>query len=155
MAALGAMLLASPAGAQNTIKVGVPMPLSGPAALYGEPAVKGARGSSTDSAASVVVLVDRSGSMAAMEDKKALGTRASEAASSVLESLAPGDEVQIVPFDAAPEPLFPKPTPDHGRAVSALSSITPRPHTTDLEAVVLRDATGRQDRPLREAEEPV
>jgi branched-chain amino acid transport system substrate-binding protein len=29
--------------AQNTIKVGVPMPLSGPAALYGEPAVKGAR----------------------------------------------------------------------------------------------------------------
>ena len=32
-----------PADAQNTIKVGVPMPLSGPAALYGEPAVKGAR----------------------------------------------------------------------------------------------------------------
>ena len=32
-----------PANAQNTIKVGVPMPLSGPAALYGEPAVKGAR----------------------------------------------------------------------------------------------------------------
>ncbi|MGE0852771.1 MAG: ABC transporter substrate-binding protein [Hyphomicrobiaceae bacterium] len=43
MAALGALLIGGPAAAQNTIKVGVPMPLSGPAALYGEPAVKGAR----------------------------------------------------------------------------------------------------------------
>jgi|RhiMethySRZTD1v2_1073278.scaffolds.fasta_scaffold08949_7 branched-chain amino acid transport system substrate-binding protein len=42
-AALGALLIGGPAAAQNTIKVGVPMPLSGPAALYGEPAVKGAR----------------------------------------------------------------------------------------------------------------
>jgi branched-chain amino acid transport system substrate-binding protein len=31
------------AHAQNVIKVGVPIPLSGPAALYGEPALKGAR----------------------------------------------------------------------------------------------------------------
>src|SRR6476661_4837307 len=38
-----ALLLGGPAIAQNTIKVGVPMPLSGPAALYGEPAVKGMR----------------------------------------------------------------------------------------------------------------
>ncbi len=43
LAALGAFALGAPANAQNTIKVGVPMPLSGPAALYGEPAVKGAR----------------------------------------------------------------------------------------------------------------
>jgi branched-chain amino acid transport system substrate-binding protein len=43
LAALGALALGAPANAQNTIKVGVPMPLSGPAALYGEPAVKGAR----------------------------------------------------------------------------------------------------------------
>jgi branched-chain amino acid transport system substrate-binding protein len=43
LAALGAFALGSAAHAQNTIKVGVPMPLSGPAALYGEPAVKGAR----------------------------------------------------------------------------------------------------------------
>jgi len=38
-----ALLAAGPAAAQNAIKVGVPMPLSGPAALYGEPAVKGMR----------------------------------------------------------------------------------------------------------------
>jgi len=38
-----ACLLSPPAIAQNTIKVGVPMPLSGPAALYGDPAVKGMR----------------------------------------------------------------------------------------------------------------
>ena len=42
-ASAAALLLSGPAIAQNTIKVGVPMPLSGPAALYGEPAVKGAR----------------------------------------------------------------------------------------------------------------
>jgi branched-chain amino acid transport system substrate-binding protein len=43
IASTAAVLLAGPATAQNTIKVGVPMPLSGPAALYGEPAVKGMR----------------------------------------------------------------------------------------------------------------
>jgi branched-chain amino acid transport system substrate-binding protein len=43
LAASAALLLIEPAAAQNTIKVGVPMPLSGPAALYGEPAVKGVR----------------------------------------------------------------------------------------------------------------
>ena len=42
-ASVAAFLAAGPAAAQNTIKVGVPMPLSGPAALYGEPAVKGMR----------------------------------------------------------------------------------------------------------------
>jgi branched-chain amino acid transport system substrate-binding protein len=43
LTAAATFLLAAPASAQNTIKVGVPMPLSGPAALFGEPAVKGAR----------------------------------------------------------------------------------------------------------------
>ena len=40
---ISALLAGGPAAAQNAIKVGVPMPLSGPAALYGEPAVKGMR----------------------------------------------------------------------------------------------------------------
>ena len=43
VASVAAFLAAGSATAQNTIKVGVPMPLSGPAALYGEPAVKGMR----------------------------------------------------------------------------------------------------------------
>lgn len=43
IASAAALLVSGPAIAQNTIKVGVPMPLSGPAALFGEPAVKGAR----------------------------------------------------------------------------------------------------------------
>lgn len=43
IASTAALLLGGPVHAQNTIKVGVPMPLSGPAALYGEPAVKGMR----------------------------------------------------------------------------------------------------------------
>jgi len=40
---ISALLAGGPAAAQNAIKVGVPMPLSGPAALYGEPAIKGMR----------------------------------------------------------------------------------------------------------------
>jgi branched-chain amino acid transport system substrate-binding protein len=40
-ASAAALLLGGPAIAQNIIKVGVPMPISGPGALYGEPAVKG------------------------------------------------------------------------------------------------------------------
>jgi branched-chain amino acid transport system substrate-binding protein len=43
LACVAAFVVAAPAVAQNTIKIGVPMPLSGPAALYGEPAVKGMR----------------------------------------------------------------------------------------------------------------
>jgi branched-chain amino acid transport system substrate-binding protein len=42
-ASVAAFAAALPAIAEDTIKVGVPMPLSGPAALYGEPAVKGMR----------------------------------------------------------------------------------------------------------------
>lgn len=40
---ISALLAGGPAAAQNAIKVGVPMPLSGPAALFGEPAIKGMR----------------------------------------------------------------------------------------------------------------
>ena len=42
-AVMGTSALTPAAQAQNVIKVGVPIPLSGPAALYGEPALKGAR----------------------------------------------------------------------------------------------------------------
>ena len=42
-AAVAALGLSPSAFAQNVIKVGVPLPLSGPASLYGEPALKGAR----------------------------------------------------------------------------------------------------------------
>ena len=42
-AAMSTSALTPAAQAQNVIKVGVPIPLSGPAALYGEPALKGAR----------------------------------------------------------------------------------------------------------------
>ena len=43
LACVAAFVVAAPAVARNTIKIGVPMPLSGPAALYGEPAAKGMR----------------------------------------------------------------------------------------------------------------
>lgn len=42
-AAMSSAALVPAASAQNVIKIGVPLPLSGPAALYGEPALKGAQ----------------------------------------------------------------------------------------------------------------
>ncbi len=101
------------------------------------PAVRGAVGPGRSAAASSVVPpMDRSASMGAVEARELLSTRAQGRASAVLESLEPGDEVQLVPFDARPEPLFPKPTVDHGRVVNTLRSIEPRPFTTDLEAAI-------------------
>src|ERR1044072_4887611 len=43
LAASGAFLAASPAQAQNPIKIGYPVILSGPGALIGEPSMKGAQ----------------------------------------------------------------------------------------------------------------
>ena len=39
---IAATLMPSAAAAENTIKIGFPMPLSGPASVYGEPVTKGA-----------------------------------------------------------------------------------------------------------------
>jgi hypothetical protein len=101
------------------------------------PAVKGALGSKgSDAASSVVLLLDRSASMGATESRTALSVRAKERARAVLDALEPGDEIQVVPFDARPEPLFPNATVDHGRAAAALESLEPRPYTTDLEAAI-------------------
>jgi hypothetical protein len=101
------------------------------------PAVRGAVGpGGREAASSVVMLIDRSASMGAVEAREVLSERAQAKASSVLEALEAGDEVQVVPFDARPEPLFPKATVDHGRVANALRSIEPRPFTTDLEAAI-------------------
>ncbi len=101
------------------------------------PVVRGAVGpGGREAASSVVMLIDRSASMGAVEAREVLSERAQAKASSVLEALEAGDEVQVVPFDARPEPLFPKATVDHGRVANALRSIEPRPFTTDLEAAI-------------------
>ncbi|MEO6461508.1 MAG: BatA and WFA domain-containing protein, partial [Candidatus Eisenbacteria bacterium] len=104
-----------------------------------KPALKGALGAGAGKAtSSVVLLLDRSASMAAVEGRDALSARALARARAVLESLDPGDEVQVVTFDARPEALFPQPTGDLTRVGSAIEAIEPRPFTTDLDAAVAR-----------------
>src|SRR5687768_9937135 len=104
-----------------------------------KPALKGALGTGASNAtSSVVLLIDRSASMAAVEGRQALSARAVQRARAVLESLDPGDEVQVVAFDAQPEPLFPQPTGDLTRVGASIDAIEPRPFTTDLDAAVGR-----------------
>jgi hypothetical protein len=117
------------------------------------PAVRGALGGKGGNAASsVVLLVDRSASMGAVESRTRLSDRALARARAVLDALEPGDEVQVVPFDARPEPLLPAPTADHARVAKALESIAPRPFPTDLDAAVNEglDALRRRPRANRE-----
>jgi len=104
-----------------------------------KPALKGAVGPGAGQAnSSVVLLIDRSASMGALEGKELLSARAQARARAVLESLDAGDEVQVIAFDAEPEALFPQPSPDLARAGAAVASIEPRPFATDLDAAVGR-----------------
>src|SRR5688572_775554 len=102
-----------------------------------KPALKGAVGSGT-ATSSVVLLMDRSASMAAVEGREALSTRARERARAVLESLDAGAEVQVLAFDSKPDALFPQPTGDLTRVGAAIETIEPRPFPTDLDAAVAR-----------------
>ena len=103
-----------------------------------KPALKGAIGAGGGATSSVVVLVDRSASMAAVEGREALSARARARARAVLESLDAGAEVQVIAFDAQPEALFPQPVADLARAGAAIEAIEPRPFTTDLDGAVAR-----------------
>jgi hypothetical protein len=112
------------------------------------PAFKGALGKGGEGASSsIVLLVDRSASMGTIEARTPLSQRAQEKARAVLDALEPGDEIQVVPFDARPEPLFPNATTDQGRARAALDALDPRPFTTDLEAAVAQGVDLLRRRP--------
>jgi len=112
------------------------------------PAFKGALGKGGEGASSsIVLLVDRSASMGAIEARTPLSQRAQEKARAVLDALEPGDEIQVVPFDAHPEPLFPNATTDQGRVRAALDALEPRPFTTDLEAAIAQGVDLLRRRP--------
>jgi len=113
-----------------------------------KPALKGSLGGrGVDAASSVVLLVDRSASMGAIESQKPLSERARERARAVLDALESGDEVQVVAFDARPEALFPKATAEQSRVRSAVDAIEPRPFPTDLEAAVAQGVDLLRRRP--------
>ena len=104
-----------------------------------KPALKGALGAGAGRAtSSVVLLIDRSGSMAAVDGREALSARARTRARAVLESLDAGDEVQVIAFDAQAEALFPQATGDLTRVGATVDAIEPRPFTTDLDGAVAR-----------------
>ena len=112
------------------------------------PAFKGALGGrGADAASSIVLLIDRSASMGAVESRTPLAQHARERARAVLDALEPADEIQVVPFDARPEPLFPNATTDHRRAGAAIDALEPRPFPTDLEAAIAQGVDLLRRRP--------
>ena len=99
------------------------------------PALRGTAGLRGGAATTVVVLVDRSGSMNAASPASAGGGSLIGAARRVVESvlatLGPQDECLLVPYDHAPEPVTPKPTSDLGRLRAATQALTAGARTTD------------------------
>ena len=100
------------------------------------PAVKGALGLKSGAAASVVVLVDQSGSMGAAApgaDPRG-GTLLAEArrvVEDLLATLGPQDELLLVPYDRSAHPVTPRASSDVGRMRAAAQALAPTAATTD------------------------
>jgi hypothetical protein len=100
------------------------------------PAVKGTIGLKSGAAASVVVLVDQSGSMEAAAPGATTrgGTLMGEAkrvVEDLLATLGPSDELLLVPYDRAPHPATPRFSSDLGRLRAAAQSLAASATTTD------------------------
>lgn len=99
------------------------------------PALRGASGGRGTS--SVVALVDVSGSMGALgADGRPLVQTARRAIEDLLATLGPGDELWLVPYDRAVQPITEKPTTDLARLRSAAQSLTARATGTDHAAAL-------------------
>lgn len=106
------------------------------------PAVRGAIGPSSTAATTLVVMVDRSGSMgAASATGGTLAGDAKRVVEDLLATLGPADDLLLVPYDRAPEPVTPEPSADVARlrraaqAIEAGADITD--HTRALELAAL------------------
>ncbi|NOT34327.1 MAG: VWA domain-containing protein, partial [Candidatus Eisenbacteria bacterium] len=99
------------------------------------PAIRGSFGQGS-APTTVVVLVDRSGSMSAGSREGTLFAAARRAVEHVLASLGPADEVLLVPYDAAAAPLSPEPSTDMARVRGALQSLAPGAATTNHRAAL-------------------
>jgi hypothetical protein len=102
------------------------------------PALRGTAGLRGDAATSVVVLVDRSASMAAAGRGEAgpLVAEAQRAVEDLLTTMGPSDELLLVPYDRAPEPVTPRPSGDLARLRAASQALAPTAHTTDHRAAL-------------------
>lgn len=90
----------------------------------------GQRGAS----ATVVALVDVSGSMGALTRSGTLVQEARRALESLISTLGPADEMLLIPYDDGPHPLSPRPISDVGRLRAAVQSLEARAHTTQHSA---------------------
>jgi Mg-chelatase subunit ChlD/catechol 2,3-dioxygenase-like lactoylglutathione lyase family enzyme len=104
------------------------------------PALKGTAGSLAGRAGStVVVLLDRSASMSAYGTRGTVFSEARRLAEDLLATLGPDDEILLVPYDAGPAPLTPRPTSDAGRVRAALQAMEPGERVGD-HAAALQEA---------------
>lgn len=102
------------------------------------PALRGSAGGDRAST-TVVVLVDRSGSMGAEGATAGAGTvmvDARRAVEDLFATLGAADEVLLVPYDRAPHPVTEQPSSDLPHLRAALQSLEPGAATTDHDAAL-------------------
>jgi len=87
------------------------------------PVLRASAGPRQGTATTVVVLVDRSGSMGATTPAGSLIQEARRTIESLLATLGPADEMLIVPYDEGPRPLSPRPLSDLPRLRAAVQSL--------------------------------
>ncbi|HEV2106298.1 MAG TPA: BatA domain-containing protein, partial [Candidatus Eisenbacteria bacterium] len=99
------------------------------------PALRGGAGGSA--ASTLVALVDVSGSMGAPDAAgRPLTDDARRVVESLLATLAPADELLLVPYDRAPRPVSARPLGDAARLRAAAQALAPTASTTDHRAAL-------------------
>jgi hypothetical protein len=100
------------------------------------PALRGTAGPRGEAATTVVVLLDRSGSMSAGTRGGSLFADARRTVEDLLTTLGPGDELLLIPYDDHPQAFTPKPVSDLPRLRGALQSLTVGARTTNHVAAL-------------------
>ena len=96
------------------------------------PAVRGSLGARGAAATTVVVLVDRSGSMGALAPGGGtLAEQSRRIAEDLLATLGASDELLLVPYDRAPAPVTPRPSADVPRLRAAAQALVAGAAVTD------------------------
>jgi len=110
------------------------------------PAVRGAIGPRSTAATTLVVMVDRSGSMgAASATGGTLVGDARRVVEDLLATLGPSDDLLLVPYDRSPQPVTPEPNADVARlrraaqALEASADVTDHTRALELAARALEN----------------
>jgi hypothetical protein len=95
------------------------------------PVLRGGIGTRQGAATTVVVLVDRSGSMGSAARSGTLFEEARRTIESLLATLGPADEMLLVPYDEGTQPLSARPLSDLPRLRAAVQALAPGARRTD------------------------